>query len=173
MVTTWGPRIFEPAYSEWKAALGEVAPEWVSDFNPWDRITTPEAVRKLMEDGLARSGGEAGNDGGAGRDGMAEGDGGTGRNGMAEGDGGTGSDGGTGKEVRIGEEAMQQPLETVEDFWRVALGSGLRWPIEQMGPERAMLLKEKLLRRLTERANGPLKAIETNVIYALAVKAGL
>jgi ubiquinone/menaquinone biosynthesis C-methylase UbiE len=54
-VTTWGSRFFEPAYTEWKAALAMLAPEWVTDFNPWDRITTVEAVQRLIEEGLAGS----------------------------------------------------------------------------------------------------------------------
>jgi SAM-dependent methyltransferase len=52
-VTTWGPRLFEPMHAEWKASLAEAAPDLVSAFNPWDRITTPEAVRTLLADGGA------------------------------------------------------------------------------------------------------------------------
>jgi SAM-dependent methyltransferase len=54
-VATWGPRFFEPAYTEWKMALAMLAPEWATDFNPWDRITTIEAVQRLIEEGLAGS----------------------------------------------------------------------------------------------------------------------
>lgn len=50
-VTTWGLRAFEPLHSVWKASLAEMCPELVSAFNPWDRITTPEAVRALLADG--------------------------------------------------------------------------------------------------------------------------
>lgn len=129
-VTTWGPRFFEPAYAEWKKLLAEVAPELVSDFNPWDRITTVEAVQQLIEDGLA------------------------------------GTDEGVGLRV-VAEECMH-PLGAPEDFWRVALGSGLRWPIEQMGRAKAALLKERLLQRLTDRPEGPVTSIETNAIYGIA-----
>jgi ubiquinone/menaquinone biosynthesis C-methylase UbiE len=129
-VTTWGPRFFEPAYTEWKRLLAAVGPEWVSDFNPWDRITTVEAVRQLMEEGVA------------------------------------GDDIGMGLRV-VAEECMH-PLGAPEDFWRVALGSGLRWPIEQMGESKAILLKEMLLQRLTDRPEGPLTGIETNAIYGIA-----
>ena len=38
-VTTWGPRIFEPAYSRWLAAIKTERPDLHSAFNPWDRIT--------------------------------------------------------------------------------------------------------------------------------------
>lgn len=96
-VTTWGPRFFEPAYTEWKAALGAVAPEWVNDFNPWDRITTVEAVRGLLKYAFPDWEGQS---------------------------------------KVVSEEAVH-PLSAPEDFWKVALGSGLRWPIEQMGAAKA------------------------------------
>ena len=131
-VTTWGPRFFEPAYTEWKASLAIVAPEWMTDFNPWDRITTVEAVQQLMDEGLA------------------------------------GNDKGTGREVKVIAEECIHTLSAPEDFWRVALGSGLRWPIEQVGESKAMLLKEMLLQRLTERPEGPVRSIETNAIYGIA-----
>ena len=38
-VTTWGPRIFEPAYSRWQAVIKRERPDLYSAFNPWDRIT--------------------------------------------------------------------------------------------------------------------------------------
>jgi ubiquinone/menaquinone biosynthesis C-methylase UbiE len=131
-VTTWGPRFFEPAYTEWRAALAILAPEWVTDFNPWDRITTVEAVQRLIDEGLA------------------------------------GSDKGMGREVNLVAEDCAHTLSAPEDFWRIALGSGLRWAIEQMGESKATLLKEMLLRRLTERPEGPVRSIETNAIYGIA-----
>ena len=133
-VTTWGPRFFEPAYTEWRAALAMLAPEWVADFNPWDRITTVEAVQRLIDEGLA------------------------------------GSDKGMGSEVKVVAEECVHPLRAPEDFWRIALGSGLRWSIEQMGKSKSMLLKEMLLQRLTERREGPVRSIETNAIYGIARK---
>jgi ubiquinone/menaquinone biosynthesis C-methylase UbiE len=133
-VTTWGPRFFEPAYTEWKAALSMLAPGLVADFNPWDRITTVEAVQQLIEEGLAGSGK------------------------------------GVGRTVDVVAEECEQMLSTPEDFWRIALGSGLRWPIEQLGESKAMELKKILLRRLTERPEGPVRSIETNAIYGIARK---
>jgi ubiquinone/menaquinone biosynthesis C-methylase UbiE len=124
-ITTWGPRFFEPAYTEWKTALASMAPELVSDFNPWDRITTVGAVRQLIEGSLGESDERA---------------------------------------IRIVAEESAQPMRTPEDFWRVALGSGLRWPIEQLGESRALLLKELLLQRLAERR---VTSIETNAIYGV------
>ena len=131
-VTTWGPRFFEPAYTEWKAALAVLAPEWVTDFNPWDRISTAEAVQRLIEEGSA------------------------------------GSDKGIGREVHVVAEECEHTLSTPEDFWRIALGSGLRWSIEQLGESKAILLKKMLLQRLTDREEGPVRSIETNVIYGIA-----
>jgi ubiquinone/menaquinone biosynthesis C-methylase UbiE len=131
-VTTWGSRFFEPAYTEWKAALAMLAPEWVTDFNPWDRITTVEAVQRLIEEGLA------------------------------------GSDKGIGLEVKVVAEESEHTLSTPEDFWRIALGSGLRWSIEQVGESKAVLLKKMLLQRLMERREGAVRSIETNAIYGIA-----
>src|SRR5260370_32227183 len=47
-VTTWGPRIFEPAYSRWLAAVQRERPDLHSAFNPWDRIPDVEAVQPLL-----------------------------------------------------------------------------------------------------------------------------
>jgi hypothetical protein len=118
---TWGQRFFEPAYMEWKAVLGTVAPELVNDFNPWDRITTVEAVQRLIDL--------------------------------------------SGSRVEVFAEDSVQPIKGPEDFWRVAMGSGLRWPIEQMGSDKALVLKNRLLARLTT-----VTGIETNVIYGIAGK---
>ena len=133
-IATWGPRFFEPAYTEWKAALTTLAPEWVTDFNPWDRITTVEAVQRLIEEGLS------------------------------------GDDKGMGREVKVVAEECGHTLSSPEDFWRIALGSGLRWVIEQVGESKSMVLKKILLQRLTERPDGPVRSIETNAIYGIARK---
>jgi SAM-dependent methyltransferase len=47
-VTTWGRRIFEPAYGRWLAAIKRERPDLHSAFNPWDRITDVEAVTRLL-----------------------------------------------------------------------------------------------------------------------------
>jgi ubiquinone/menaquinone biosynthesis C-methylase UbiE len=120
-VATWGPRFWEPAYTEWKSVLTKVAPGLVSEFNPWDRITSAEAVHRLIDL--------------------------------------------EGSRVGVYAEETVQPLRGPEDFWRVAMGSGLRWPIEQLGPEKAMIFKNQLVGRLTS-----LTGIETNVIYGIADK---
>jgi hypothetical protein len=78
-------------------------PDLQSAFNPWDRITTPNAVRKLFADAGVRP-------------------------------------------AQVVAEEGHQALRAPEDFWTIALGSGLRWTIDQMGADR----------------------VETNVIYAVA-----
>lgn len=50
-VTTWGQDLFEPAYGHWNNVLKELTPELHSAFNPWDRISEPGSLKKLMEDG--------------------------------------------------------------------------------------------------------------------------
>jgi len=50
-VTTWGARIFGPAYSRWLVAVGRERPDLATAFNPWDRITDVASVRKLLQDG--------------------------------------------------------------------------------------------------------------------------
>lgn len=49
-ITTWGPRIFAPMYEKWNETVRSVRSDLATDFNPWDRITTPDAVRRLFAD---------------------------------------------------------------------------------------------------------------------------
>src|SRR5215510_3639308 len=97
-VTTWGPRIFEPAYSRWLIAVGKERPDLASAFNPWDRITDVVSVRKLLHDGGVR-------------------------------------------DAEVIPEMGVQPLRSADDWWTIALGSGLRWTIDQMGPQAATRVK--------------------------------
>ena len=60
-----------------------------------------------------------------------------------------------------------QPLRSVDDWWTIALGSGLRWTIEQMGPEAAARVKADNLGWLTE---NKIDRVETNAIYAVGTK---
>jgi ubiquinone/menaquinone biosynthesis C-methylase UbiE len=123
-VTTWGPDIFAPAYDVWLAAVRRVRPDLVVAFNPWDRITTPEAVRRLFTDaGIA--------------------------------------------EVEIVAEEGRQTLSAPDDFWTIALGSGLRWTIDQLGPEAADGVRREVLGAL---AANRVDRVATNVIYAAAQK---
>ena len=121
-ITTWGPGIFSPAYELWLAAVRKVCPDLDSAFHPWDRISTPDAVRKLFLDA------------------------------------------GIGQ-VDVIPEAGYQALRTPEDFWTIALGSGLRWTIDQMGAVLARGVRQELLDVLAERG---IDRVGTNVIYAIA-----
>ena len=47
----------------------------------------------------------------------------------------------------------------------MALGSGLRWTVDQMGPELACEVKHEVLDRLAAKG---VDRVETNVIYAIA-----
>jgi ubiquinone/menaquinone biosynthesis C-methylase UbiE len=124
-VTTWGPRIFEPMYSTWTEALKRERPDLHTAFNPWDRITTTDAVRKLLLDAGVSN-------------------------------------------VEVVAEDGWQALSCPEDWWTIALGSGLRWAIEQMSAES----RERVRTANVEfgRRNR-VEAIETNVIYGVGTKA--
>ena len=123
-VTTWGPRIYEPAYGRWQSAVRQERPDLHSAFNPWDRITESEAVRRLLRDGGATN-------------------------------------------IEVAAENGIQELRCAEDWWIVALGTGLRWTIEQMGPEAAARIKADNVNWLSE---NKIDRIETNAIYAVAQK---
>jgi SAM-dependent methyltransferase len=123
-VTTWGKRFWSPAYELWLEVVRRRRPDLHIAFNPWDRITTTDAVCRLLQDGGAQN-------------------------------------------VEVDAENGYQTLRAPEDFWTIALGSGLRWTIDQMGIELAREVKQELLDRLS--ASG-ITRIETNVIYAVAEK---
>jgi len=123
-ITTWGERFWSPAYEIWLETVRRVRPDLGTAFNPWDRITTPEAVRKLLHDGGAQN-------------------------------------------VEVVAEDGYQAMRSPEDFWTMALGSGLRWTIDKMGPEQAGEVKREIIDRL---AAGGVDRVETNVIYAVAEK---
>src|SRR5262249_36446403 len=46
-ITTWGPGLFEPANEIFWDSVRAVEPELYKAFNPWDEITTPEALAAL------------------------------------------------------------------------------------------------------------------------------
>src|SRR6185295_18548140 len=50
-ITTWGPRMFEPGSAAWWAAVKQFQPGLYSTSNPWERITTVNAVRQLLVEG--------------------------------------------------------------------------------------------------------------------------
>ncbi len=123
-ITTWGARFWSPAYEIWFEAVRRVRPDLYTAFNPWDRITTPEAVRKLLHDGGAQN-------------------------------------------VDVAAEDGYQALRSPEDFWTMALGSGLRWTVDQMGPELAREVKQEVVGKVAAKG---IDRVETNVIYAIAEK---
>jgi len=47
-VTTWGPRFFEPANTAFWNAVRTERPDLYKGFNPWDRISQPEALHALF-----------------------------------------------------------------------------------------------------------------------------
>lgn len=52
-VTTWGPKLFEPANGAFWDAVRQARPDLYKGFNPWDRISDPPAVRALLAEGGA------------------------------------------------------------------------------------------------------------------------
>ena len=69
--------------------------------------------------------------------------------------------------IDVAAEEGYQTLRTPDDFWIMALGSGLRWTIDQMGAESARKVKHEILDRL---ATARVDRVATNVIYAIAEK---
>lgn len=69
--------------------------------------------------------------------------------------------------VEVVAEDGLQALRIPEDWWTIALGSGLRWTIDQMGPEAANRVRKHNLEWIR---NNAIQSIETNVIYAIASK---
>jgi ubiquinone/menaquinone biosynthesis C-methylase UbiE len=47
-VTTWGPRFFEPVNTVLWEAVRTVRPDLYKGFNPWDRISEPDALREIL-----------------------------------------------------------------------------------------------------------------------------
>ncbi|MEM7024230.1 MAG: methyltransferase domain-containing protein [Pseudomonadota bacterium] len=64
--------------------------------------------------------------------------------------------------------ADQQGLAEPADWWTIAMGSGYRWEIDQLGPDHAPIVKANVLRRLAEEG---VTAVETNAIHAVARRA--
>ena len=60
-----------------------------------------------------------------------------------------------------------QPLRSAEDWWIIALGSGLRWTIDQMGPQAAARVRADNVHWLSENKIG---SVETNAIHAIGNK---
>jgi ubiquinone/menaquinone biosynthesis C-methylase UbiE len=53
-MTNWGPRLWEPANSEFWAAVDNVRPDLTRAYHPWDALTEPDKVAALLgEAGVA------------------------------------------------------------------------------------------------------------------------
>ena len=50
-ITTWGPGFVEPGSSVFWEAVRELEPSLYRGFAPWDEITTPEALGRVLEAG--------------------------------------------------------------------------------------------------------------------------
>jgi hypothetical protein len=99
-------------------------PDLHSAFNPWDRITDVESVRRLLRDGGV-------------------------------------------SDAEVVAENGFQSLHSAEDWWIIALGSGLRWVIDQMGPDVAARVKADNVNWLSE---NKIDRLEINAIYAIGNK---
>ena len=69
--------------------------------------------------------------------------------------------------VDILAEAGTHPLNSPDDWWKIAMGSGYRGTLEQLDTDTFNRVQEGNLSRLVE---GQVNAIETNVMYAVATK---
>jgi hypothetical protein len=71
------------------------------------------------------------------------------------------------KDTEVMAEELFQPLRSPDDWWTIVLGSGLRWTIDQMGPETSGQVKDDNVGWLKENGVG---RVETNAIYAIGTK---
>ncbi|MEM7008382.1 MAG: methyltransferase domain-containing protein [Thermodesulfobacteriota bacterium] len=75
-------------------------------------------------------------------------------------------DGGT-SNIRIADELGGQILSKPEDWWTIALGSGLRWTIDQLNEEESVRIKNENVNWVKE---NNVISVGTNVLYAVATK---
>jgi len=64
-------------------------------------------------------------------------------------------------------ESGRQTLKAPDDWWAIVLGSGYRGTIEQLDPEARERVRQA---NLTSVQNSKIRAVETNVVYAVAKK---
>jgi hypothetical protein len=64
-------------------------------------------------------------------------------------------------------EEGRQVLRSPEDWWTIAIGSGLRWTIDQLGKEAAGRVRETNSKWVRD---NHIDSVETNVIYAVGIK---
>jgi ubiquinone/menaquinone biosynthesis C-methylase UbiE len=124
-VTTWGPRLWEPANSEFWDAVDQVRPDLTRAYNPWEALTEPDAVRAL----LAGAGAE---------------------------------------QIEVEAVAATHPLRSPEDFWTIVRGSGYRATHDALSVDERDAVRDRCLAAIAGRQ---ITTIETNVVYARAIKA--
>jgi SAM-dependent methyltransferase len=122
-ITTWGPDLFAPGYGLWFDAVGRVRPD-LQTFRPWDRITTPDALRDLFTAAGIR-------------------------------------------DADVVSEEGYQLLRSPDDFWTIVMGTGLRWPIDQMDRAAADAVRREVVSALSAQGTD---RVATHVIYAVARK---
>jgi ubiquinone/menaquinone biosynthesis C-methylase UbiE len=49
-ITSWGPRLFEPVGSIWRAAVKRERPDLYASGKPWDRLSDPGALAELLRE---------------------------------------------------------------------------------------------------------------------------
>ncbi|MEK6152598.1 class I SAM-dependent methyltransferase [Flavobacteriaceae bacterium 3-367] len=69
--------------------------------------------------------------------------------------------------VKIVHLESKQALDHEEDFWTIALGSGLRWVVEQLNPEEQELLKKNLISEIKKHN---IQSVKTDALIARAIK---
>ena len=70
-------------------------------------------------------------------------------------------------QVKVTTESGFQKLEQASDWWKIVMGSGLRWSVEQMNSKEAQLVRESNLQWIQ---HNHVDKVQTNVIYAIAEK---
>jgi len=123
-ITTWGPDLFEPANGAFWDAVGNLRPDLLRSFNPWERISNPDGLREM----LAAADVDTDN---------------------------------------IVAESGSHPLNSPEDWWAIAMGSGYRGTLAQLDADTFARVRNLNLLRLDE---GRVRSISTNVVYAVATK---
>jgi hypothetical protein len=123
-ITTWGPRLFEPANTRFWEAVRRERPDLYKQFNPWDTITERETLQELLVSAGVR-------------------------------------------DAEIVAEAGTHVLASPTAGWALLMGSGFRGTLEQLTPAARERVKADNLSYL---AAENISAVETNVVYAVALK---
>ncbi len=123
-VTVWGPDALAPAGAIFAEEVRRLRPDLPQPTPPWERLTDPEALGRLLRDSGAT-------------------------------------------EPRVETLGDRQPLSQPEDWWTIALGSGLRGTVEQLTPSEREQLRSRMVERLAEDG---VTEIETSALCAIARK---